>query len=69
MYGETIKKLMIQHHFETSYELAKASGLTPIGLSKIISNKVAKPNRSTLEKLGSAFGLTVSELKGMANGK
>lgn len=66
MYGEVIKQLMKEHSFDTVYELAKVAGITPIGLSNIVNNKVAKPNRNTLEKLSVVFGMTVVEFKNKA---
>ena len=67
MYGQAISKLMKEHSFDTVYELAKAAGITPSGMMNIITDKVKKPQRANLVKLGDVFGLTVVELKAMAN--
>jgi transcriptional regulator with XRE-family HTH domain len=67
MYGKTIKKLMKEHSFDTTYELAKKAGITPPGLKNILNDTVKKPQRANLEKLGNVFGLTVVELKAMAS--
>ena len=70
MYGKLIKQLMKEYHYDTAYELAKSSGVSQVGLLNIISDKVKKPNRKTLDKVGYVFGgLSASDLKGMANGK
>jgi len=66
MYGTAIKKLMKEHSFDTIYELAKKAGITHLGLTNIVNDKVKKPQRANLEKLGNVFGLTVVELKDLA---
>lgn len=65
MYGPTIKKLMKEHSFDTTYELAKTAGMSQTGLKSILNDTVKKPQRANLEKLGKVFGLTVVELKAM----
>lgn len=67
MYGTAIKKLMKEHSFDTTYELAKKAGITQPGLTNILNDTVKKPQRANLEKLGNVFGLTVVQLKAMAN--
>ena len=70
MYGKLIKELMREYQYDTAYELSKATGVSQVGLLNIISDKVKKPNRLTLDKVGSVLGgLSASELKGMANKK
>lgn len=65
MYGKTIKKLMVEFSFDTTYELAKKAGITQPGLTNILNDTVKKPQRANLEKLGNVFDLTVVELKAM----
>lgn len=67
MYGQAIKTLMKEHSFDTTYELAKKAGITPPGLKNILNDTVKKPQRANLEKLANVFGLTVVQLKAMAN--
>lgn len=70
MYGELIRELMKEHHYDTAYELAKAAGVSQMGLLNILSDKVKKPNRMTLDKVGFILGgLTAGDLKGMINKK
>jgi transcriptional regulator with XRE-family HTH domain len=66
MYDRVIKKLMIKHSFYTAYELAKESGVTAMGISNILNGFVVTPRRTTLKKLSTAFGISVREIRELA---
>lgn len=65
MLGIVILNLMSKHYFDTTYQLAKETGITQSGLKRILEGKVKKPHRKTYEKIAGAFGLTVVQLKKM----
>jgi transcriptional regulator with XRE-family HTH domain len=63
MYGKVIKALMIEHSFNSNYELSKESGVSAVGIANILNDSVSNPHRGTLKKLAAAFGLSVKELR------
>jgi len=60
---------VIQDHNITSYEIAKNTGLSTVGIDKILKGETKKPTYDTLEKIEKYIqkGITGTDIKNILN--